>query len=550
LGLKIKGFLFDTMLMHHILDENPPHGLEPLADVEFNVGDYSAPLHAITGWGKNLLKTFDHVEDDVLWPYGANDSECVYRLCEVYYNRLQLKPHLWKLYCEESEPSIRTLATAEWHGSLIDEKVVLKLKEEYEEAQESLLVKMRKEIPPKPDCPEFQFNPMSTQQVRDAFIDLGFNDLITDKHSPSGYNTSKEVLLKIKEGDFMPSNETASNLAGWILDFRTNRKILSTYLENALLDVDDDGRSRYSWMAHGTTSGRLSCRFLHQIPRASEQRAKEGKLNLRDMFVVRPGYKYVYFDYSQIELRVLALLANDEKMISMFVNDEDIHAATAECILAGLPYSKNKEGTGPSKFNRGVGKTMNFGLAYGSEGHQLVKTGEWEDENGEHHPVTWDMVKLGRANFSNLFPQVVDYLTNTPDIARLGGGTLVTPFGRERRMGSKLNDRLDTTRKAAEREIVNFVIQSTAGAVCVRTLNAIHQQLEQLIDAGHLKEDDAFLINTVHDSGAYEVREDLVEWFNNTIIKPTAERVIPEIQNSYFEIDMGVGNNWTEAEAG
>jgi DNA polymerase-1 len=341
------------------------------------------------------------------------------------------------------------------------------------------------------------------------------------------------VLLKLSEGGL--------DLATDILEYRTNKKILSTYLENALLDVDDDGRSRYNWMLHGTTSGRLSCRFLHQIPRASEKRKKQGKLNLRDMFVVRPGYKYVYMDYSQIELRVLALLGNDERMLEMFRTGEDIHKATAKCILTGLNAPIND-------FNRSLGKTMNFGLAYGSEGYTLVKTGEWIDKEDKKHPVTWDMVKMGQVQFASLFPGVTAYLTTTPDLARAHGGTLRTPFGRERRLGSKLNDKKEAVRNAAEREGVNFTIQSTAGAIMIRTLNLVHHYVQEWIEQGLIAEDDIRLINTVHDSGAWEVREDLVPWFQG-VLKKVSERPIPELQDMCFPADMGVGDNWTMAES-
>ena len=533
LGIKTEGFFFDTMLMHHYLQEQPPHALEELSDMEFGSGPYSVLLKAVTGSGKTLLKTYDHIEDDILYPYSAFDAENVYRLCEIYYARLQKKPHLWQSYCEETEPATRTLAEAEWCGSALDKKVIDDLSTEYLERQDALLIEMRALIPPNPTCPTFEFNPLSTPQVRDALISLGYRKEIEDKQAPSGYCTSKEVLLRL--------SELGAELPGKILEFRTNRKILSTYLNNALVDLDDDGRVRYSWLLHGTTSGRLSCRFLHQIPRANTRRKKAGKLNLRDMFVVRPGYKYVYLDYSQIELRVLALLGNDEKMLEMFRNGEDIHAATAMCILEGLDAVINDE-------NRNLGKTMNFGLAYGSEGHTLVKTGEWVDTKGQKHPVTWDMVKIGRARFGNLFPGVVDYLETTPDLARTNNGILRTPFGRERRLGSKLNDLQEAIRNAAEREGVNFTIQSTAGAIMIRTLNIVHQQLQLWIAAGQLQEDDIRLINTVHDSGAWEVRADLVDWFQG-VLKTIAERKIPELQDMSFPVDMGVGNNWTEAES-
>jgi DNA polymerase I-like protein with 3'-5' exonuclease and polymerase domains len=120
-------------------------------------------------------------------------------------------------------------------------------------------------------------------------------------------------------------------------------------------------------------------------------------------------------------------------------------------------------------------------------------------------------------------------------------------YGRERHFGDVICSYNDQIRKAAERECVNFLIQSVAGAVTIRTLILIDQMLDKYIDSGDLQENDAFLVNTVHDSLAYEVKDHLVPWFKSAM-QAMATRVIPELGGHCFQMDVGVGKNWTEAE--
>jgi DNA polymerase-1 len=533
-GIELKGFLFDTGVMHHTLDEEPPHKLELLADYEFGTGDYSAPLRQIVG--QDDSKSYDLVPDELLWPYAATDAECCYRLCEVYYVRLQEKPHLWNLYCEESVPLTWVLYRAEWHGGLIDDEVVKRLLGEYKMRQGELLAQMNIRVPTKIDDRGnvIPFNPLSTQQVKEAFVALGYGKWIEDKYKSTGFDTSKEKLGTLYE-------EHEEPLAKWILEYRTNTKYISTYLEPVLSDMDYDGRVRYSWFPL-TTSARLSCRFFHQIPRIDKKRRKEGKDNLRDAFIVPKGSSYVYADYSQVELKVLAVLANDEYMLKLYDEGGDIHKATTECML---------EGYGPANdHNRQeVGKPVNFGLAYGSKGNQVVKTCTWQDFDGKEHPMTWEIFNVGMENFKAQFKGLSAYLEDTPELARSNQGILRTPFGRERRLGARLNEGNKGRREAAEREIVNFSIQSPAGGITLRTLIIMDNLIEGWIAEGSIKRGDVALINTVHDSVAYEVKDELVEWFTG-VLQTVAERPIPELNNYKFDVKVGVGRNWTIAENG
>jgi uracil-DNA glycosylase family 4 len=532
-NIKVKGFIRDTMCLHHLQHEEGSHKLEDLADEEFNYGDYSSGIRDITGVGKKLIKTYDYVPDETLWPYSATDAEVTWRLNEVYSQRFIPKMHLWNVYTEETEPLLHALLKAEWHGHKLDLSIVPPLKEEYQRRQDKLLADMKKITHP-------NFNPSSTVQVKDALIKLGLESKIRNKKAPSGYKTDKNVLAELM--DKVP-------LAKMILDYRHNRKFMSTYLENALQDADEDGRIRHSWFPL-TVTGRLSCRFFHQIPKADKERVDAGLPVMRDIFVVEPGYTMVYADYSQVELRILALEAMDEEMLRI-MNDptQDLHAATTYEFLVKVWPEFTEAMAREDKENRSeVGKRINFGLAYGSEGHALVKTGKWLDKNRVERPFTWDMLNEGMSRWKARFKGVGEYLQDIPENGRRNGGIVFNCFGRERRLGGRLSLKDDYRRGEAEREAVNFPIQSAAGALTNRTIGLVDRCLENLIEKGELKEDDVRLINTVHDSVAYEVRDSHMDWFIK-VLRAIGERPIPELQNQSFKMDIGTGHCWTVAES-
>lgn len=544
-NLRTKGFVYDPMVMHHLLDELPPHDLAFLSDTEFKVGDYESPRKAITGKGKKLIQKFDKVPDSILWPYTSTDAECTLRLSSAYLQRLQAKPHLWKLYCEESEPGIHALAVAEWHGTRIDPNVAAALKKHEEEKQKKLLSKMRAMTSP-------DFNPLSNPQVIEQFKKLGKEHIIRDEKTASGYKADKKRLNDIRD---------EVELAAHILDYRTNRKMISTYYEHALDYRDDNDRIRHSFKQHGTVSGRLTATFLHQIVKVDESLVTDDdgnyipiskrfpdRLTMRDMFIPAPGYKYVYGDYSQVELRILAIIANDLELKRVFDEGDDLHAITTAEILKTVLPGYTDVMAKKDKFNRSeVGKRVNFGLAYGSKGHALVKTGKWKDAKGIQRSFTWDMLNKGMANWKKRFQGVGHFIDNKPDEVRMNRSTAVNCFGRERRFGGKLNAPDDYERGEAERECVNYFIQSAAVDITNRTINEVHKHLKSYIDEGQLDEKAVYLVNTVHDSIAYEVREDLVPWFCE-FFKTVATRPIPELNNESFPFDLGVGDSWCEAE--
>jgi DNA polymerase-1 len=319
----------------------------------------------------------------------------------------------------------------------------------------------------------------------------------------------------------------------------------------------------------GPVTGRLSCRFFHQIPKIDmkkvcygktkdgkndayvkfakrlKSKAKDKKIVMRDMFIAPEGSQYVYGDFSQVELRILAIISNDTEMLKIMADPKgDLHATTAYEFLKNKIPGYTEAKAKKDKFNRTeVGKRVNFGLAYGSEGWSLVATGTWMDENGVTHNFTWDMLDMGMAAWKERFKGVGAFIDLTPDLVRSFGGTATNVFGRERHFGGLLSSERDGERRAAERECVNFFIQSVAAAITNRTIIAV----DKLLKKYGISDELICLVNTVHDSVAYEVADHLVEWFKDALVV-ISQQPFPELGGASFKMDCGVGQNWTDAE--
>jgi len=485
----------------------------------------SHKVEAIVGKGKVLKQQYDTIPDDILYEYTATDVEGTFKLCKAYKQRLMEQLHLWSLYWEETAQLSKILGDAEWYGHAVNMDTHAALVKSYTDDAAILLKDIHAET-------WVDFNPNSSPDVQKAVIDAGFEEAIRDKKNMNGYSTGREKLMGL---------ENQLPIAAKILRYRNTQKMLGTYLENVTHDVDSDGRIRYNFFIHGTESGRLSNRFLHQMPRVDKKRT----LNMRDMLVAEKGYKLVFFDYDQIEMRVLTELSGDKELAKIFCFPQketiDVHKSTASTVL-DIPYEKISE------FNRQeVGKSVNFGLAYGSEGHRLVAKCQWEDTFGARHPIDWPMLNRGMERFKSRYTSLTEFLDIQPDIARRLGNKLTTPFGRERRIGGKLADPIEGVRKAAEREIVNFVIQSTAVAITFRSLIILDGIIRDWVYRGIVQEGDIRLVNTVHDSGTYEVKDQFVDmWID--VLKKVLPRPIPELGERQFPCAIGIGLTATRAE--
>ena len=524
LGINVKGFLFDTLLMHHILWEHPPHDLEYLADLELNTGNYSKGVHDITGHGRVLRNTYDHVPDQILWKYGASDAESTYRLFCRYYSRLKDQPAQWKLYTDEVHPFIRTMMKAEWYGTSLDETVIDTLTAEFIKEKEELSISLKART-----WPEFEGD--KSEDVGKAIKDAGYWRDIEATSTAKGYSTDRSKLLPLAAK--LPIVED-------FMRYRSLTKLIGTYMKNAKELTAGDGRARISVLLHGTVNGRPSCGFLHQIPRLDRKRIEKGLGNLRDMFIARPGYSMVYSDFSQIELVILAIKSGDKNMMDIFRSGQDIHRATAAQFVGLQDDQVNAH-------NRDLAKPVNFSRVYGAvEGNSLLKL-TWMDLDGNEHPVTNQMIKAGYAALDERFPAAGAYFSSTVAEISSTAGTHVTPFGRVKHMGSTLNSGNKWARENAERQAVNGTIQSPAASVTIRTLNAMNAYLDEQIKAGVMTEEEAVLIITVHDSGLFEVKDEHLGWFEPKL-REISNRPVPQLGDWRFNMKVGIGHSWSEAE--
>lgn len=517
-GMDIAGELHDVGCMHHLLDENPPHELEVLAATELGVGDYGFAVREIVGHSKKARASYDNIPDEVLWPYGATDAEVGYRLAEIYSQELARKPHLLRIYREEVMPAIRYMAEAQWNGFRLEKETVLAIKEHYEERRERVVAECRRLTVP-------DFNPGSNDQVAKHMKLRGFEDEIQNPTSASGVTTDKSTLLKIDDP-----------LADNIIQYRRINKRLSTYIEPVLEDVEEDGRVRYGLKIPATVTGRQSAKIVHQMPRVSDD--NEIPIPMRAMFGEEEGYLIIYYDFDQFELRIMATLSGERKLIETLDSGGDIHALTAAIALGVDPADV-------SEFNRsGVGKPLNFGSSYGSEGAQISELKFENPHNGNKIEIVGETrAKEFLARFWEEYPAIRQFKDTCVDEALCNNCTAVSIFGRERHLPHLLASN-PAKQAHAERECVNFHIQSPAASILTRSVCRISQEIER---RGLSLQRDARLLTAVHDSGMFGALLRYVEMVAQ-MIKECAEAPVPEIQNRSFPISMGVGRTWAEAE--
>lgn len=516
-GLRIKGWLWDVMLLHHLLDVRPPHDLESMADTEFSVGPYSNPVNEIVGFGKKKRVTYDHVPDETLWLYGATDAELTYRLFCVFYK--EMTAELLKIYCEETHPAIRTVAKQEWRGAFINIPALEALGEEYRADLETLADKCRALTKP-------GFNPGSSQQVAEALLAQGFKEVVAPEKS-KGYCADKNILQTIQDD---------SELASLVVEYRSLNKIIGTYLDNVIDDLNDDGRLRYSFYLEGTASGRISNKFFHQLHVIDEDRIEAGLYVLRDLVSCEPGHSLVVMDYSQVELRIMALLSKDEKFLQLFRDGIDVHEATTASAL-GIPL----EAVG--KYNRiQVGKKLNFGVIFGSHGYSLSRGDYIDVTTGRKVPIGMSKVREFLGSFREDYPGIGSYIESVPHRAKMDGNKVESVFGRVRHLPGLSSTEMKI-RAEAERQAVNHTIQSPAGTITIRTANMVDKMLEEK----EVPEEEVGYVLGVHDSLIYDIADEHLSWFIPEL-KRIATRPIVELGNYSFPIDIGVGQTWARAD--
>ena len=494
-GIDVQGVAFDTMLESYVLNSTGRHNMDDLA--KRYLGHQTISFEEIAGKGKNQL-TFDQIPLEKAAEYAAEDADVTMKLQQVLWEKLSKEPTLEKLFKEMELPLLGVLSRMERLGVLIDSDALFlqsnEIANRLSELEEQAYV-----LAGQP------FNLASTKQLQEILFDkLGLPVIQkTPKGAPS---TNEEVLEELAFSHELPKV---------LVEHRGLSKLKSTYTDKLPQMVNSQtGRVHTSYHQAVTATGRLSSSDpnLQNIPIRNE----EGR-RIRQAFIAREGFTVVAADYSQIELRIMAHLSQDQGLINAFTQGKDIHRSTAAEIF-GVSLD---EVTSEQRRNA---KAINFGLIYGMSAFGLSR-----------------QLGIGRADaqsymdlYFKRYPGVQTFMHDIREKAK-AQGYVETLFGRRLYLPD-INSSNGMRRKAAERVAINAPMQGTAADIIKRAMIQLDQKLQN--------DPDIAMIMQVHDELVFEVRSEKVAFYSELIktqMESAADLVVPLI------VDVGQGTNWDEA---
>jgi DNA polymerase-1 len=495
-GVELRGIQDDTLLESYVLESDKPHDLGSLA--ERHLGLKSISYDDVTGKGAKRI-SFAEVPIEKAAEYAAEDADLTLRVHEALAPRLAEAPQLDALYRELELPVAEVLYRMERNGVLID---VFSLAQQSEELGRKMLA-LEAEAQQLAGQP---FNLSSPKQLGEIlFGQLG---LPVVKKTPGGApSTDEEVLEKLAEDFPLPRK---------ILDYRGVAKLKNTYTDKLPLMVNrQTGRVHTSYGQAVAVTGRLSSNDpnLQNIP----IRTAEGR-RIRSAFIAPAGHALVSADYSQIELRIMAHLSGDARLLDAFARGEDIHRATAAEVFGVTPLEVAPE-------QRRAAKAINFGLIYGMSAFGLAKQINVERSAAQAY----------MDRYFARYPGVARYMEETRAQAR-DKGYVETAFGR-RLWLPEIKSGVAARRQGAERAAINAPMQGTAADLIKRAMLAVQAWLDQRQLATKL-------ILQVHDELVLEVPDGEIAGVREQLPKlmgGVATLAVPLI------VEVGVGPNWDSA---
>jgi len=502
-GIALQGIAEDTMLESYVLESTATrHDLDSLATKYLHHS--MVAFTDIAGKGKNQL-TFNQIALEQAAPYAAEDAWAALALHQQLAPRLDVLPGLGRVYREIELPLIPVLSRMERIGILVSAQHL----QEQSAALGQRLIELEMKAH---EAAGQVFNLSSPKQLQEILFDqLGLPVL---KKTPKGQpSTAEEVLEQLAE-----EYSEQSLLPGLILEQRGLSKLKSTYADRLPEQIHPrTGRVHTSFHQAVTATGRLSSSDpnLQNIP----IRTEEGR-RIRQAFIAPQGMRIVSADYSQIELRIMAHLSEDEGLLRAFNQGEDVHRATAAEVFGVAPDAVSNE-------QRRSAKAINFGLIYGMSAFGLAK--QLNIGRGEAQ----DYVNL----YFQRYPGVREFMDRTREQAR-AQGYVETVFGRRLYL-PEINARNAQRRQYAERTAINAPMQGTAADIIKRAMLAVDAWL---YDAQIQL--DARMVLQVHDELVFEVAEQDVDQVIAGVtqrMQAAAELKVP------LEVGVGVGANWDEA---
>lgn len=455
---------FDTMLAAHMLEENRLKGLKPLSQLYLGADAYEIELvdtHAIPL--KKLAR------------YAGKDTDYTLRLYWILREEFRNQPRLTRVFSKLMMPASNALTKVELGGMWVDPTRLAEQKAQVSNAKEAARKKLLKYVP-KEKRDTINFN--STQQLAQwLFGDLGLS--IIEKTKTGAPSTNESVLLRLARKHKAPAI---------LLDYRHWKGNLEK-LEAWDQARDSKSRIHTNYKLYGTVTGRLSSERpnLQQVPR-------EG--TMRTCFGAPPGWRFIEADYSQVELRIAAMLAHDTTLLRIFATGGDPHLTTASQVTGLTPAQVlESDATGKTE-HRKKAKAVNFGFLYRMGAKKFVEYAR--DNYGVD--VTQEEAERVRKRFYALYSRLLPWHDRQVRLARKYGW-VHSPIGRIRHLPT-VQSSDDSLRADAERQAINSPVQSFASDLMLMSL----VRLESEFLATRTR-----VVGTVHDAILFEAREDYAE---------------------------------------
>ena len=492
--VELVGVEHDTMLMSYLLEAgNSRHDMDTLAMK--HLSHTTTKFSEVAGPGKNQL-TFDQVELEPASHYAAEDADITLRLHNILLPELKKHERLYRLYREVEIPLLKVLARIESNGVKIDADML---------ANQSAEISARlKEIERQAHMEAGEeFNVASPKQIQEILFEKQGLPVIskTPKGQPS---TAESVLQELALEHELPR---------LIVEHRGLAKLKSTYTDKLPQLINpSSGRIHTSYHQAVAATGRLSSSDPnHQnIPIRSE----EGR-RIREAFIADPGNVLLAADYSQIELRIMAHLSEDEGLINAFAQGMDVHSATAAEVFGGVPEEVDPE-------QRRRAKAINFGLIYGMSAFGLAKQLQIPQREAKEY------IEI----YFERYPGIKNYMDETRELAR-EQGYVETLFGRRLNL-PEIRSKNAARRQYAERTAINAPMQGTAADLIKKAMISLDDWLIE-------NDTQSRIILQVHDELVLEVPKDEAEKMAERtadIMCGVATLRVPLV------VDTGIGTNW------